>query len=150
MSLELISIKRKDGAHVSIYATDCAMGYEVPVRTGNDEIDDEHEVYACDCPSSALDALMLESDMEQNIFNLTCVASRLEHGFNHEHPQHEIMTQALARIQNALGQDDGGTAGVFFSGKDEDWARLDYNWRVGELSKYVQTELNLNCQSWGE
>ncbi len=48
---------------------------------------------------------------------------------------------AVALVQAALGQDDGGPAGLYFSGRPEgEWELLSEGARVGLLSQYVLFE----------
>lgn len=143
MSLELISMKREDGDIVKLMSNinnDKPLRFEVRVY-GEENGEHGSCSKASDCPDDILEFFMFEMDMEQNIFNLTCVASRLEYGFDHFHCQHDIMTQVLCRIQNELGQGDGGFAGMFFSGPA--WFSTNTQGRVHLMADYVASEIRM-------
>ncbi len=51
------------------------------------------------------------------------------------------MPKAIATIQDILGQDDGGIAGVHFSGVKGNWLEMSYDERIDFLKDYVKSEL---------
>lgn len=52
------------------------------------------------------------------------------------------ITTAIADIQDILGQEDGGVAGVHFCGLEEEWSAMSYEQRIDALKKYVNAELS--------
>lgn len=52
------------------------------------------------------------------------------------------MSTAIAEIQDILGQDDGGIAGVHFSGVEDEWVKMTYEERIEVLKNYISSELS--------
>ena len=47
----------------------------------------------------------------------------------------------LATVQKLIGQDDGGLASAFFSGRETTWKQSDVDYRRRLLRKYIHAEL---------
>lgn len=59
----------------------------------------------------------------------------------------DVWHQALSEIQNALGQTDGGLAGLYFDETaGEIWNEGDTQVRINLIAEYIRSELNLNCK----
>lgn len=48
----------------------------------------------------------------------------------------------LAKIQDMLGTDDGGFAGIFFAGKESDWVDMTKKERANIMREYISTEIS--------
>jgi len=48
----------------------------------------------------------------------------------------------LAQIQNLLGTNDGGVAGLFFAGKENDWVDMTEKERANIMREYISTEIS--------
>ena len=48
----------------------------------------------------------------------------------------------LAQIQNLLGTNDGGVAGLFFAGKEKEWVEMTKEERINLMQQYISTEMS--------
>ncbi|MDK9739304.1 hypothetical protein KI655_18575 [Vibrio sp. D404a] len=51
------------------------------------------------------------------------------------------VNKAIANIQDALGQDDGGFAGIYFSDYEANWHHISVVEKIKILSEYVAAEI---------
>ncbi|MET2951278.1 hypothetical protein ABXV18_24660 [Vibrio owensii] len=71
-----------------------------------------------------------------NLFELVEQAAKAKGGLH----SNEV-NKAIANIQNALGQEDGGFAGIYFSSFESNWHHISVVEKIKILSEYVAAEI---------